>query len=253
MGRILHILGFFAVLALQTGAAGADGQITVVVQEMPGLVEPGKTLPYNRLLNDLLEEAPGVAGVDILPGYRGPRLWLRHEYQCIFGGVSVPGHKRPRDTAISPTDWSTLHISMPFNLLKVHVFSRPDTEPAHKLDALKGRKIAVDQVLFFDLRFHSDALKESDFVKVDTAREALVLLDHGRVDHVFAYDNDVALMQDETHASFAYDPGFTLLELEESMMCWSGGEAAALVNHVNEKLAEMQRSGILENLVPRLR
>jgi len=252
MAHTRYILAFVAALLLTT-AAHANGQITVVAQEMPGLIEPGKALPYNRLLNDLLEEAPGVAGVDILPGYRGPRLWLRHEYQCIFGGVSAPGHQRPRDTAISETDWSSLHISTPFNLLKVHAFSPDGAAPAQNLGDLKGRKIAVDQVLFFDLRFHSDALKASDFVKVDTPREALTLLVHGRVDHVFAYDNDVAQMQAETGTSFAYDPAFTLLELEESMMCWSGGEVAALVSHVNNRLAEMRRSGMLESLVPHLR
>ncbi len=252
MARTRYLLTFLAALLLATGAhAGRD--ITVVVQEMPGLVESGKALPYNRLLNDLLEEAPGVAGVDILPGYRGPRLWLRHEYQCIFGGVSTPGHQRPRDTAISETDWSTLHISTPFNLLKVHAFARDGAEPARTLDALKGKKIAVDQVLFFDLRFHTDTLGTSDFVKVDTAREALGLLENGRVDHVFAYDNDVALMQADSGAAFAYDPAFTLLELEESMMCWSGGEVASLINHVNDRLSEMRRTGTLEALVPRLR
>ncbi len=252
MAHTRYLLTFLAALQLATGAR-AGGDITVVVQEMPGLIEPGKALPYNRLLNDLLEEAPGVAGVDILPGYRGPRLWLRHEYQCIFGGVSAPGHQRPRDTAISETDWSTLHISTPFNLLKVHAFSRTGAEPAHTLGALKGQKIAVDQVLFFDLRFHSDALKSSDFIKVDTSREALSLLENDRVDHVFAYDNDVAMMQAERGAAFAYDPAFTLLELEESMMCWSGGEVAALVSHVNDRLSEMRRSGMLESLVPHLR
>ncbi|WP_286829146.1 MULTISPECIES: transporter substrate-binding domain-containing protein [Kordiimonas] len=253
MGRFTIILGFLVALADTLGAAHADTPVTVVVQEMPGLIEPDKQLPYNRLLDALLEDAPVATSIEILPGYRGPRQWLRFEHQCVFGGVSAPGHQRPRDTAISKTDWSTLHISTPFNILNVHALTRDGDEPAHSLADLKSQTIAVDQVLFFDLRFHSDVLKASDFVKVDTAQEALTLLTQGRVDHVFAYDNDVALMQEKSAARFAYDPALTLLELEESMMCWSGGDVADLIDHINVRLKDMTQSGALKELLPSLR
>ncbi len=257
MGVRHHILfglvGLSAGLLALAAPARAGEPISIVVQEMPGLIEPGKALPYKQLLDALLEDAPVANTVTILPGYRGPRLWLRREYQCIFGGVSAPGHARPRDTAISPTDWSSLHISAPFNVLEVHAFTRGNEAPARSFTDLQGQKIAVDQVLFFDLRFHSDALKASDFVKVGTAEEALGLLSDGRVNHVFAYDNDVALLQDKTHALFAYDASFTLLELEESMMCWSGGDVAELVGHINGRLAELKETGTLESLLPKLR
>ncbi|NVJ98972.1 MAG: hypothetical protein HWE25_12525 [Alphaproteobacteria bacterium] len=242
------LIGLVLIASRQTPAI-AENSITIAAQEMPGLLEAGKPLPYNQLLDLLLENADQSINVEILPGYRGPRRWLRREYDCIFGGVSGPGHSLPPNTRITEADWYSLHISRPFNTLKVHAFGGPRSEPVHKIEDLAGKQIAVDQVLLFDLRFHTKALGPINIVKVGSASEALNLLLRGRVDQIYAYDNDMALAAGGEMDEFAFDPDFVLLELEESVMCWPGEGIENLIGHVNSKLKNLSESGALRDML----
>jgi ABC-type amino acid transport substrate-binding protein len=258
MKPIKSAIGALAIALTVTAFArveAVDGKsISIVAQEMPGLIEPGATLPYNRLLDALLSGSPVPTGVTIMPGYRGPNEWVRGNYQCIFGGISAPGHKLPpNDGDISAPDWETLRISNPFNLLKVHAFSPPDQPTLRSFADLDGKTIAVDQVLYFDLQLHTGALQGASLARVQTATAALDLLSAGRVDAAFAYDNDVALYSGLTgKKAFPHDRAFTLLELEESMMCWPGPHVDTLIKHVNTQLETLAQNGQLKAMVPGL-
>lgn len=247
------VLSFAAATALHAQASDR-ASVSVVAQEMPGLIEEGKNLPYNLLLDHLISDSSEPVSTSLFPGYRGPKAWLKREHDCIFGGISAAGHKRPRGTAISEQDWNSLVISKPFNLLKVHAFSRSDTAPAASLKDLKGKTIAVDQVLFFDLRLHTDVFEGADPVKVNTATDSLNLLLEGRVSHAYAYDNDVALFQEKNRsARFSYDPDFTLLELEESMMCWPAPGVEAFIASIDKRLKKLVAQKRLQKYLPALR
>lgn len=247
------VLSFAAATALHAQASDR-ASVSVVAQEMPGLIEEGKNLPYNLLLDHLISDSNEPVSTSLFPGYRGPKAWLKREHDCIFGGISAAGHKRPRGTVISEQGWNSLVISKPFNLLKVHAFSRSGTAPVSNLKDLKGKTIAVDQVLFFDLQFHTDTFEGIDLAKVNTAADSLNLLLEGRVNYVLAYGNDVALFQKENPSSaFSHDPDFTLLELEESMMCWPGPGVETFIAGIDKRLKKLVAQKRLQKYLPGLR
>lgn len=250
MTRSRHIIAVL-VCVLGSFATKADTEvISIVAQEMPGLIEPKAHLPYNRLLKALLEEAPTPTTQTILPGYRGVQGWLNRDYDCIFGGISAPGHKLPpQDTTITQAEWDTLKISTPFNILRVRAASMLGTPVASSLNALEGRATAIDEVLFLDLQLHTNATKIANPVKVDTAFKALDLLQSRRVNYALAYDNDIALYQiANPKAQIDYNRDLVVLELEESMMCWPGKGVQRFINHINETLHHMEQAGTLKQL-----
>ncbi len=236
--------------ALTFAGKAEDASISIVVQEMPGLIEPGAQLPYNRLLNTLVESAPMETRQTILPGYRGVKDWLNHEYDCIFGGVSSPGHKLPpKDTTITQEAWDTLKISTPFNILRVHVVSMLETPKARSLEIIENRAVAVDEVLFLDLLIHTTATRIANPVKVPTTFRALDLLQSRRVTYALAYDNDIALYRAaHPKVQIEYDPDLVVLELEESVMCWPGKGIEQFISHTNETLNGLEKSGTLRQL-----
>lgn len=223
-----------------TASKAGDRVISIVAQEMPGLIEPGGKLPYNRLLNALTDNAPIETRQTVLPGYRGVQDWLNKKYDCIFGGISSPGHQLPpNDTTITQEQWNTLKISSPFNILRVRAVSAPGTSLARSMEVLEDRAVAIDEILFLDLQLHTNATSIAYPVKVPTAFKALDLLRSRRVAYALAYDNDIALYRDNhPQARLEYDQNLTILELEESMMCWPVGNIDLFIAHTNRVLRE---------------
>ncbi len=223
---------------------------------MPGLLSPvaGRPyggLPYNELLGKLIEASPVPVSVKVEPGYRGPRNWTDRQYQCIFGGVSSPGHKiPPNDTSITPDDWATLVISRPFNILTVHAWNRADSPVVTDRKMLEDAVVAVDEVLSLDLGLHARAdIAGSRMVKVKNPWEALDLLQAGRVNFAYAFDNDVELYR-RRHPGIGIgaDRNLKLLVLEESMMCWPGEGAETFISYIDARLKALDASGELARL-----
>ncbi|WP_286830747.1 MULTISPECIES: hypothetical protein [Kordiimonas] len=227
--------------------------ITIAAQEMPDLLKAGADLPYNKLMELLLDGAPADLTITIYPGQRGVMQWVRQESQCLFGNITLPGGKRIPHSVLSEEEFSNLILAGPFNRIAVHMFALHEIPPTDAR-TIGAQLVAVDTIAHTDTSLYAPALRRLKYAKVPSTLEAFRLLEQGRVQMVLAYGIDAALALDKLKiaADVRYDPSAPILEFEENLACWKSPETEALVTHVQKRISNTRKSGALARHFPQI-
>ncbi|NVJ97511.1 MAG: hypothetical protein HWE25_05120 [Alphaproteobacteria bacterium] len=251
MRFVVFILCLIPCFVAQATAENTDAPLTIAAQETPGLLMEGADLPYNRLLAAFLEGTPVPYSIKIYPGQRGVMQWAREESHCLFGNITLPGHKRIPHSVLSEQEFTNLIFAGPFNTVSVHMFGLHAAPPIDAR-AIGGALVGVDTIAHTDTNLYAPSLRRLKYLKVDSALEAFRLLEQGRVSMVMAYGIDAAfaLRTISARSQIRYNRDAPILSFEENLACWRTPQTEPLIRHVQRRIDKLRQSGELAKLIP---
>jgi hypothetical protein len=197
------------------------------------------TLPYNKLMNHLLENIKDFdvtkVSHNFYPMARGYLLYENQKVDCVF-----PGDPSNLD---SSTD---MLVSESFNMANAYLFNFDDLALNEK--NIKGKRLAL--IRGYAYGNNQRILTHANALTVQNSTNAIGMLKLGRVEVFADYYLDLSLnLPPEELASLNYDPTSPIASVKDHILCHSTPKNIRFINQVNKVIHDMKQDGRLKTIL----
>jgi len=197
------------------------------------------TLPYNKLMNHLLENIKDFdvnkVSHDFYPTARGYLLFEEQKVDCVF-----PGDPSNLNLSID------MLVSEPFNMANAYLFNF--ATPALNEKNIKGKRLAL--IRGYAYGNNQRILTHADALTVQNSTNAIGMLKLGRVEAFADYYLDLSLnLPPEDLVSLNYDPANPIAPFEDQILCHSTPKNIRFINQVNKVIHDMKQDGRLKTIL----
>lgn len=245
---LLLVLPAFHIASGQEASAPAKPTIKIVALEIPWLLHTQTPGPYNDLMDELFLGFDRPLEVSIMPVRRALREFFGGPAHCYFAGnynetfYELGGLKR--DDVV---------YSKPFNLSSIRIFT-PVGEPAiSSLKELGNRHVSIDAGVGAVASVRAELPKSTATVVATSVEQSHAMLAQGRVTAAIMvhYDYRLFSAHDQTEPKLHFNDQLVFREIEDKLMCKPDVATNGLVQHVNNRIDALARSGDLaQTLAP---
>lgn len=197
-----------------------------------GVLEQGLDLPYNQILNTLLEEPEIEFTMDFLHGLRAAKVFKEKSVDCLF-----PGSKKLNDEDILE--------SIPIYEAKAYFFA----EQAIGASGLVNKNTAQLKIGFyrgntFGGNLHK--LSHHQLIAINSGADPIEMIEKGRINIFLNYFPDaINLVRSVEKGLLVFVEEDPFYSQNDSFLCHANQENRDFVNKLNLKIRQLIQTGQL--------
>lgn len=226
--------------------ADSEAPISVSGTAISGLFNSKETGLYNHVYRLVTEGYKKPISLQIEPIRRATRTFIDKKSECLFIGSDGPDDYL--DAGISNEQ---LIVSQGIYPIRIHIYGPKSTSPFGSSITLKNKVIAVDMgVGTIDFISQLMGLAPQNVLTAQTLEQGFKMLDLGRISGLVAIDIDVVSLQkkDDQYLGYVVDKSFIIHESYDVFVCHRNERTISFIDHINSKLTQLKKTGILESL-----
>ncbi len=213
--------------------------VEVVAPMLPSLLDGNAYSPYNLLLDAISIDSKIDFQLTVLPPMRAIQDFNQGKYDMYYAGD------------ISLAKIPSLE-SLPFNKLKILLFSAPETTPLRSLNEIRNLRVSRVRGIRYPMSIEN--LLTRSTIITNSENQNIRMLLSGRVDAFFGLVPDVYLSAQELrlHSTLSFDSSISYLQLNDGfLVAQNKGKKRnnQLLKRINLSIGRLKASGEIERIL----